>query len=142
MINSLTEALSKFRSEVISTEDTVLWVKANSSSTAQISRTSYLKLKRGNPLPACVEALPACNKCSGIFVFGEFTSYSAFEMFDDQLKQSLSKNEIRNISEPQWQTLLPEVLGGAIFYECCSCGAIWLLVLPERAQRGSWTRIA
>jgi hypothetical protein len=101
-----------------------------------------LKLKRGNPLPACYETLPACNKCISIFASGEFSDYSVFERCDDQLKQALSRNIIRNISEPQWKALIPNVLGGVFFYECCSCGAIWLLVLPERSQRGSWTRIA
>jgi hypothetical protein len=36
MTNGLTEALSKFRLEVIFTKDAVLWVNKNSSSSAQI----------------------------------------------------------------------------------------------------------
>lgn len=139
----LVEVLSKFRAQSISEAELVKQLNLTKNDfQLYLSRTNYLKLKRGNPLPACQQVLQSCNNCESILKEGEFSDYHEFELCDDKLKDAVSNNILSKRPEPSWASVLPDVLGGVGYYECCNCQSVWQLTLPERAQRGSWQRIA
>lgn len=139
----LIEVLNRYRSNDITADDLHSWLKSNSLTvSSSLKRSSYLKLKQGNPLAACKEALCLCEHCKNIFPQGNFLSYSAFEDCDDEIKKNRLLNNIVSIHEPHFVNLLSKVIGGSAFFKCSHCGSIWQIVLPERVQKGSWNRIA
>ncbi|WP_143247559.1 hypothetical protein [Agaribacterium haliotis] len=132
-----------YRNGDLSTDDLNTRLKSNSSiARDNLTRSAYLKLKQNKPLLACKEALPSCGCCENIFSEGEFSTYSDFERCDDEIKKHRSLNKIDSIREPSFASALPEVLGGTAYYKCSVCSAVWQIVLPERAQRGTWQRVA
>lgn len=141
--NLFIEVLNRYRNGNMTLDELHSWLISNSSvASSNLKRSSYLKLKQGNPLPACKETLHPCKYCDYTFPQGDFEDYATFGKCDDEIKKNRSINNIVAIQEPSFANLLPKALGGSVFFKCSHCCSVWQIILPERAQRGSWNRVA
>lgn len=106
-----------------------------------LGRTAFLRLKQGDPRPAFLELLPACASCDAVFAEAEFTDDEQFQTFDRHLRDATDAGTLTDTATPDWYHPPSTLLGGQYLYRCNTCGSIWAMLLPERAQRGSWQRI-
>jgi len=81
------------------------------------------------------------NLCEDIFSEGSFSDLNEFYLCERAIARALMKGVIKKIPEPDWFIIPEGEIGDAAFYECMDTGAIWNLVIPERASRGYWKRI-
>jgi hypothetical protein len=107
---------------------------------AALKRTTYLKLRHGDPVPAFLEYLPACAICAQVRPPGDFADYRDFEQCDARLREAQAASALLPINEPVWYKGEAGMLGGEAFFACRQCEAVWKITLPERAQRGGWYR--
>lgn len=98
------------------------------------SRGEYLKLKNCDRLVGrnVLEQLVSCNHCSSI------------KTIDDAL--SLTKNDnYKGIQRPEYlkfEFKYQGVTGPNSYWQCNKCGSITMFVLPERAFKGWWGKVA
>ena len=167
--DQLSLLLQARRVERITQDEVTAWVDAHAdAASSQLKRTTYLKLRRGNEAAAefkriidspyievespalalsllvlvralVLECLAACQNCTQVYQAGEFRDYQDFEQCDDRLRSA--SGVFTPVPAPAWYTAPAHILGGEVLYQCQQCEAIWSLILPERAQRGSWCRI-
>ena len=138
--DQLSLLLQARRVERITQDEVTAWVDAHAdAASSQLKRTTYLKLRRGDPQPAFLECLAACQNCTQVYQAGEFRDYQDFEQCDDRLRSA--SGVFTPVPAPAWYPAPAHILGGEVLYQCQQCEAIWRLILPERAQRGSWCRI-
>lgn len=134
--------LSAWRDERISDEEARAIIKHMPPALAsRLKRTAFLRLKRGDPRPAFLNALPSCASCCSVADEGEFADYAHFQDMDRRLSEAAEAAVLTERAAPQWYPPPTPLLGGQHFYRCNTCGAVWAMLLPERAQRGSWQRV-
>jgi len=138
--DQLSQLLQGRRAGRITQEALTSWVDAHADAAGgRLKRTTYLKLRRGDPQPAFLECLAACHTCSQVYQDGEFRDYHDFEQCDGRLRSA--SGVFTPVPAPAWYTAPANILGGEVLYQCQQCEAVWRLILPERAQRGGWCRV-
>ncbi|MFL0809015.1 MAG: hypothetical protein K6L76_01240 [Agarilytica sp.] len=135
--------LEEFRSGKIKTDDFDKWLSQNLGAVSVLlSRSAFLKLKQGDPTRALLERLGSGCSCSNIYKTGPFRSSSEFDICMAEVDKAKASGAVSATREPGWVKPDKKEIGGAGFYECSNCHAIWKVLSPERAFLGEWNRIA
>lgn len=70
--DQLSQLLQGRRAGRITEEALTSWVDAHAdAASSRLKRTTYLKLRRGDPQPAFLECLAACHSCTKVYQAGE-----------------------------------------------------------------------
>lgn len=139
----LSNKLADWRAGRLSADEMARWVRSNKGIISPlIVRGLLLKLMAGVIAPVSANVLPSCVRCSSICKEGPFADRSEFEKCADEIGLAVKRSDLQPMAEPAWAPSSSKELGGAAFYSCSSCGAVWKILLPERAQSGEWRRIA
>jgi len=105
-----------------------------------ISRGAVLRLYAGSFSSAFLEALPADEKCV-YQLERKGLDFDRFESLENAIDEMIKESQLEEAKKPSWFRTPQDVLGAQAFFKSKSCGSIWWLVVPERAQQGFCTRI-
>lgn len=141
--NEFLEILNSFRIGQTPRDKVADWACKNGAYVeSRLSRTAFLKMKHGKPSAALKELFVSCSTCSSIHPEGRFRSQLDFNACDVSVVAATAAGTLRPIQEPGWLDINKESLGAAGYFRCANCESIWELILPERANSGSWHRVA
>ena len=106
---------------------------------SELKRGAILRLKHGDRVEArrCLAALAPCRQCSHLPTDRAFADWSEFEQLAARIDALVSSRVLTYVKGPPWPYERTDSVGQEAFVRCAACGALWRLVLPERASRGS-----
>lgn len=137
--------LSDFRDDKLSLDDLSEWVSLNESLATQVlSRSDYLALKYSklpNVYQVGAAKLKQCNNCASLIEKKMISDISEYWVINDKLKRKQESKIIRIIDKPIWYKIPKNRIGADSYYKCNTCGSIWALFMPERVNKGGFTRV-
>lgn len=123
----------------------VRWITGNSDKISSlVSRGAFLRLKYGTrwDIRDVLDSLKPCPVCSTFQYSVSFSGHDDFYEAEGEIEGAMEAGKLRLIRQPSWyRERKDEIAGGELFYKCLKCGAVFSVVLPERAFSGSITRI-
>lgn len=146
MDQDINNILLRYREGGISLTQLRAWLDQEQARVgAQIPRGPLLKLKRGSEamsMDAIAKLLPACLLCVGIGEPKQFVSRTEYQQYSKRRDAAVANGVLIQIPPPPYPVEGKAATGAAGYYRCAQCGSVWVFVEPERAENGSWHRVA
>jgi hypothetical protein len=146
MDKDISGMLAAYREGSIDLSKLKSWLEAEKSRIeAQLPRGQLLKLRHGNDyarMAAIGKLLPSCMTCASVGESRQFTSRQEYDQYSRRRDASVAAGTLRVIQPPAWTKDGPQAANAVMYYQCSTCGAVWVFGEPERADNGFWTRLA
>lgn len=121
------------------------WISGNEQKLKLVCVTpgEMLKLKCGDriTITRIYERLDAADGNLHVFEEGIFANLNAFARCERAVNAAVKNAVLKKIPQPDWYRPPKAEIGQSLFFESMKSGAIWNLLLPERASRGHWKRV-
>jgi len=121
------------------------WITDNQEKLSSlISRGEFLRVKHGTrgDIREVLDSLEPCPVCSSFKHSVSFSDRDCYFEAEREMDEAVESGKMSIIEKPSWYPEIPDNREvGGIYYECLKCGAVFIVLFPEREFLGSITRI-